>query len=333
MRVRSSGTPSSLVAVFAGGLLAVAVLAGGAAGSPPGAADLRKQEARTEARHRAAVLSLFSLETQLTRARDRLAAVRARSSVVRREGASVRLQLSVAQRALRVSERQLGARLRALYMAGDEDPIAVILGSSSLDEMMTALDGIARAAEQNRSVIVQTRSARSKLARTRHALAAEEANLTRLEAAAASTADSLVRAGAERTAYINSLEAQQGLTNARIAALDLEARRADAKAATLTTGAVVSPTADPQPGQTMTVSVSAYSLPGYTSSGLPVGWGVAAVDTSLIPFGTRFFVPGYGETVAADHGTSIIGPRIDIWFPTLAQAQAWGRRTVVITFR
>jgi 3D (Asp-Asp-Asp) domain-containing protein len=52
----------------------------------------------------------------------------------------------------------------------------------------------------------------------------------------------------------------------------------------------------------------------------------------VIPFGTRFFVPGYGETVAADHGTAIIGPRIDIWFPTLAQAQAWGRRTVVITF-
>ena len=93
------------------------------------------------------------------------------------------------------------------------------------------------------------------------------------------------------------------------------------------------PEAGPPPGQTMTVSVTAYSLPGYTSSGLPVGWGVAAVDTSLIPFGTRFFVPGYGETVAADHGTSVIGPRLDIWFPTLAQARAWGRRTVVITFR
>ena len=81
------------MAVFAGGLLAVAVLAGGAAGSPPGAAALRKQEAQTEARHRAAVLSLFSLETQLTRARDQLASVRSRSSTVRREGASVRLEL------------------------------------------------------------------------------------------------------------------------------------------------------------------------------------------------------------------------------------------------
>ncbi|MGZ4411748.1 MAG: 3D domain-containing protein [Gaiellaceae bacterium] len=333
MRVRSSGSPSSLVAVFAGGLLAVAVLAGGAAGSPPGAADLRKQEARTEAQHRAAVLSLFSLETQLTGARTHLASVRARSAAVRRAGASVRLQLGIAQRALTLSERQLCERLRALYMAGDTDPIAVILGSSSLDEIMTGLDGIARAAEQNRSVIVQTRSARGRLARMQHALAAEQAELTRLEAAAARTADSLERADAARTAYVRSLAAQQGLTRARIATLERQARTADAKAATLTPGGLGAPGAAPQPGQTMTVSVTAYSLPGFTSSGLPVGWGVAAVDTSLIPFGTRFFVPGYGETVAADHGTAILGPRIDIWFPTLAQAQAWGRRTVVITFR
>jgi 3D (Asp-Asp-Asp) domain-containing protein len=284
-------------------------------------------------RHRAAVLSLFSLETRLSRARDHLASVRSRSAAVRREGASVRLQLEIAHRALSLSERQLCERLRALYMAGDADPIAVILGSSSLDEMMTGLDGIARAAEQNRTVIVQTRSARSMLARMQHALASEEAELDRLEAAAARTADSLEQARTERTAYVRSLAAQQGLTRARIAALDQEARAADAKAGTLTPGGLAPPGAGPQSGQTMTVAVTAYSLPGYTSSGLPVGWGVAAVDTNLIPFGTRFFVPGYGETVAADHGTAIIGPRIDIWFPTLAQARAWGRQTVVITFR
>jgi 3D (Asp-Asp-Asp) domain-containing protein len=42
-------------------------------------------------------------------------------------------------------------------------------------------------------------------------------------------------------------------------------------------------------------------------------------------------IPGYGEAVAADTGTAIIGDRIDLWFPTLAMAQAWGRRTITIT--
>lgn len=333
MRVRSPGATRRLAAIFAGGLLAVAVVVGGAAGSPPGGAALRKQEAQTESRHRAAVLSLFSLETQLSRARHHLADVRARSFAVRHEQASVRAQLAIAQRALLLSERQLGRRLRALYIAGDTNPIAVILGAGSLDEMMTGLDGITRAAEQNRSVMTQTRAARSRLTRAQRALKAHEAELGSLEAAAARTADALEQAHAERAAYVRTLAAQQGLTASRIAALGRQARTAGAKAATLTPGGLAPPGAGPQPGQAMTVSVTAYSLPGFTSSGLPVGYGVAAVDTSLIPFGTRFFVPGYGEAVAADHGTAMIGPRIDIWFPTLAQAQAWGRRTVVITFR
>ena len=156
MQVRSSGATGRLVAIFAVGLLAVAVLAGVAAGSPPGTAALRKQEAQTESRHRAAVLSLFSLETQLSRAQSHLASVQARSSAAKRNALSVRQRLAIAQHALRLSQSQLGARLCALYMSEDADPIAVILGASSLDEMMTGLDGIARAAEQNRSVIVQT---------------------------------------------------------------------------------------------------------------------------------------------------------------------------------
>ncbi len=41
-------------------------------------------------------------------------------------------------------------------------------------------------------------------------------------------------------------------------------------------------------------------------------------------------IPGYGEAVAADTGGAVIGATIDLWFPTLAQANAWGRRTVTI---
>jgi len=35
--------------------------------------------------------------------------------------------------------------------------------------------------------------------------------------------------------------------------------------------------------------------------------------------------------VAADTGSGVQGMTIDLWFPTLAQALAWGRRTVTIT--
>ena len=51
----------------------------------------------------------------------------------------------------------------------------------------------------------------------------------------------------------------------------------------------------------------------------------------MIPLGTRMTIPGYGEAVAADTGGAVRGATIDLWFPSAAQARAWGRRTVTIT--
>jgi 3D (Asp-Asp-Asp) domain-containing protein len=62
-----------------------------------------------------------------------------------------------------------------------------------------------------------------------------------------------------------------------------------------------------------------------------VGFGIVAVDPTVIPLGTRMTIPGYGEGVAADVGSGVRGATIDLWFPTIAQAYAWGRRTVTIT--
>ena len=78
------------------------------------------------------------------------------------------------------------------------------------------------------------------------------------------------------------------------------------------------------------MSATGYALGGRTSTGLPVGWGVAAVDPSVIPLGTHMTVPGYGEAVAADIGGAIHGAVVDLWFPTVAQANAWGRRAVTV---
>ncbi len=82
---------------------------------------------------------------------------------------------------------------------------------------------------------------------------------------------------------------------------------------------------------TLVVDAVAYHLPGNTASGIPVGVGVIAVDPSVIPLGTRVFVPGYGPAVAADVGSAVKGNIIDLWMPSTAKALAWGRRTVTIT--
>ena len=79
------------------------------------------------------------------------------------------------------------------------------------------------------------------------------------------------------------------------------------------------------------VDAVAYSLPGSTALGVPVRKGVVAVDPKLIPLGTKLHVPGYGPGLAADVGYAIKGRVIDLWFPSMAKARQWGRRTVTIT--
>jgi 3D (Asp-Asp-Asp) domain-containing protein len=74
------------------------------------------------------------------------------------------------------------------------------------------------------------------------------------------------------------------------------------------------------------------SDPGYgiTANGTRTRRGIVAVDTSVIPLGTRLYVEGYGFALAADRGGSIRGNRIDLWMATRQEALSWGRRTITV---
>ncbi len=65
---------------------------------------------------------------------------------------------------------------------------------------------------------------------------------------------------------------------------------------------------------------------GYTFTGLVAGKGVVAVDPDVIPLGTRLYIPGYGEAIAADIGGAIKGHRIDLGFSTYEEAIEYGRQ-------
>jgi uncharacterized protein YabE (DUF348 family) len=53
---------------------------------------------------------------------------------------------------------------------------------------------------------------------------------------------------------------------------------------------------------------------GITASGKPLTMGLVAIDRSLIPFGTRMYVPGYGFAEAADTGGGVRGRWIDLGY-------------------
>lgn len=69
---------------------------------------------------------------------------------------------------------------------------------------------------------------------------------------------------------------------------------------------------------------------GITATGIPATYGVAAVDPSIIPLGSRLYIPGYGEAIAADTGGAIYGHRIDLCMESYAEAMQFGRRNVTV---
>lgn len=88
-------------------------------------------------------------------------------------------------------------------------------------------------------------------------------------------------------------------------------------------------------GEGVQMFIATAYTPGYdcgtrTATGMKAGRGVVAVDPRVIPLGTRLYIEGYGEALAADTGGAIKGNHIDLCFDTLAEARVFGRRRVAV---
>lgn len=316
--------------------------------------SLRSRHAALAARSHAVLLDLYAFDSRLGEIQSQAADLRARAAALSSEDAVARLQLRAATRTLALSQRRLGDQLRSLYEQGQPDPLAVVLGSASLSEALSGIDELNRAAASTKKVIEQARAARREVAALRRSLGARRAAIAQLERVAAARESALSAARAERESYLAQLGSEERLTGEQISALEARARAAEATAQAVTVqAATVGSTASfgasvvastpvlpqPSPGdppsdngrRQLTVSATAYCLTGTTATGLPVAPGIVAVDPSVIPLGTRMYVPGYGPGVAADTGAAVTGLDIDLWMASCAEAGAYGRQTVTIT--
>jgi 3D (Asp-Asp-Asp) domain-containing protein len=319
------------------------VLAGISAAAAAGPVDsLQNQVGSLQGRTHRALLDLYALDTRLQTAQSELAALQTQADSLRGQQALLRAQLSATRHTLSVSRRSLGLHLRMLYKQGDVSTLAVVLGAQNLDEAVTKLDALTNVADESKQIVEAASAARVRLTLLQNSLLERSASIAAALRSAQQTAAALAATRVERLSFISRLRGQQRLKAAQISALQVAATRVERKSHEIQATAVVtaeSPVASPaaaqtapaQSGRTLTVSSTGYALPGRTATGIPVGWGVVAVDPSVIPLGTRLTVPGYGEGVAADTGSAVRGATIDLWFPSLGQAQAWGRRTVTIT--
>jgi 3D (Asp-Asp-Asp) domain-containing protein len=330
-----------LLGIVAAGFCLLALPAISAARRSPTVTQLRADDQNLAAKSRSAILNLYSLDARLSTAQTRLTTLEGAATRLRAERASTVHQMRLARLDTRISQNQLAARLRFIYAHGSTSSLDVLMGSTSIEDAMTQLDDFNRVEAANDDVLLQVRTAQTHLSHLAHELLERERALASTTLAVRDTVSELGQEHSERSAYVDQLASEQSYDTAQITRLDTKARAAVVRSEQLTLSTpaeAVAPVMTIQAaapisvsaGQTMTVTATGYDLSGSTSTGLPVGWGIAAVDPSVIPLGTHLMIPGYGEAVAADTGSAIVGSTIDLWFPTAAQADAWGRRTITI---
>ena len=146
MRPPTTTWPLLGVAVLSGILFTGSIPTIGAAQTGP---IVAKQAGALRTSESAALLQLYAAEAALARAQHEQAGLDARSSELARAEADATVRTEIVRRSLTASQRRIGALLRQLYIQGEPDPIAVILGATSIEEVMTGIDGLARAAVQN----------------------------------------------------------------------------------------------------------------------------------------------------------------------------------------
>ena len=74
--------------------------------------------------------------------------------------------------------------------------------------------------------------------------------------------------------------------------------------------------------------------PTITATGAKVRRGIIAVDPKKIPYGTKVYIPGYGEAIAEDTGGALRnydGIAIDILVDTYEEAMQWGKKYMEVT--
>lgn len=320
---------ASVVACFC----ALSALTAAGAAPPAGSrqiAALEAQATQVSREREQAVFELLVLERRLEDAGVGLAAVQAERDRLDRELARNSALLSRANRDLEISRNRLAQRLRETYKAGRAGWLALVFESTSLPNLVSRLDLLERVVRSDARLADQVEEAQATAALARRSLAATQAAL------AAKVADLRVQHKRLQDAHQNQarLVARLGnrLKEVQDAVRKVREKMAVANAAARQDRYPNAPTGvgpggtprlvDPSrpavsprnagPGTQLLVKCTAYSGGGLTATGIPVRVGIVAVDPRVIPLGTRLFIPGYGEGLAADTGSSVKGNVVDV---------------------
>jgi peptidoglycan DL-endopeptidase CwlO len=149
--------------------------------------------------------------------------------------------LVIAKRSLKASQRQLSARLVELYTSQDQDStLAVLLGSTSLDQMLSRIDAVDRVGQQDSLVLSQVTHLRHEIQHRQHVLKRAHAEQTQVVAQRAAARASIQSQLGQRRALLSSIHSEIATLQAQERARQAElARQAQAAAQQPTSTATI----------------------------------------------------------------------------------------------
>jgi cell wall-associated NlpC family hydrolase len=150
---------------------------------------------------------IHSLDVQLEKAIESYDAATVKLDQIHRQLRVNRFEIGVAKRNLTLAQQRLGARLRDLYIQGAEaSTLEVILGATSLDDLLNRLDTVDRVSNQDTQVLQEVRIFRSEVQRRGAVLKQANAEQQRVVAERAATKRQIESGLAERQRMLSSIK-------------------------------------------------------------------------------------------------------------------------------
>ncbi len=133
--------------------------------------------------------------------------------------------LSIARSAQAAAQKNLSSRIVALYMTGDEDLIQVMLGSSSLGDLLDRIDSAKRISSLDVEMVKAVRDARTEIQVRAKKLSKAQAEQQKLVAEREAQRQSIESKLAERQGLLSSIKDQIGQLQAEERARQEQLRR------------------------------------------------------------------------------------------------------------
>jgi cell wall-associated NlpC family hydrolase len=268
--IRATKRHAALAALFI--LLAASLFAAAARSSPVTAKEAEAEQVLAQ---------IQSIDASLEKAVEAYNAANIKLDAIKAEQELNERRLQIARSNFQRAQTVLQQRLVSLYTSQEESALEILLGASSLDDLLDRVDTVNRVSDQDARIIGEVRTFREEIKRREAELEQARAEQERIVADRAAQRESIERQLAERRQLLSSIRSEIERLKRQEAA---QQQRLEAQARDRLSSTPVAGGGNPGGGYTGVVGIAMQYL------GIPYQWGGASPSTGFDCSGFTMYV-------------------------------------------